>query len=223
MLVTGFNITLKHGKEVAKLYVDSWNEVVNGELDEVTFNKKDVKNLKEASTKSKIFEAYNKIIDLKTAVLFSSACKAGAIEANMSGDILNVFSNYGREIGRAYQLADDLVDLANGEMIDSVIVPLLNRLEHKKIKIGTMEKREIKKEFLKNQDKIQEKREIKKEFLKNQDKIQEFYIAEIKKHVRKAEELGKSEAIPSSPYKDMLTDAPTYIINRMLREINVTI
>ncbi len=206
MLVTGFNITLKHGKEVAKLYVDSWNEVVNGELDEVTFNKKDVKNLKEASTKSKIFEAYNKIIDLKTAVLFSSACKAGAIEANMSGDILNVFSNYGREIGRAYQLADDLVDLANGEMIDSVIVPLLNRLEHKKIKIGTMEKREIKKEFL-----------------KNQDKIQEFYIAEIKKHVRKAEELGKSKAIPSSPYKDMLTDAPTYIINRMLREINITI
>ena len=206
MLVTGFNITLKHGKEVAKLYVDSWNEVVNGELDEVTFNKKDVKNLKEASTKSKIFEAYNKIIDLKTAVLFSSACKAGAIEANMSGDILNVFSNYGREIGRAYQLADDLVDLANGEMIDSVIVPLLNRLEHKKIKIGLMEKREIKKEFL-----------------KNQDKIQEFYIAEIKKHVRKAEELGKSKAIPSSPYKDMLTDAPTYIINRMLREINVTI
>jgi len=206
MLVTGFNITLKHGKEVAKLYVDSWNEVVNGELDEVTFNKKDVKNLKEASTKSKIFEAYNKIIDLKTAVLFSSACKAGAIEANMSGDILNVFSNYGREIGRAYQLADDLVDLANGEMIDSVIIPLLNRLEHKKIKIGVMEKREIKKEFL-----------------KNQDKIQEFYIAEIKKHVRKAEELGKSEAIPSSPYKNMLTDAPTYIINRMLREINVTI
>ena len=206
MLVTGFNITLKHGKEVAKLYVDSWNEVVNGEIDEVDFNKNDVKNLKKSPTKSKIFEAYSKIIDLKTAVLFSSACKAGAMEANMSGDILTVFSKYGREIGLAYQLADDLVDLANGEMIDSVIIPLLNRLEKKKIKIGSMEKKEIKKQFL-----------------KNQDKIKEFYIDEIRKHVKKAEELGKSNMIPSSPYKNLLTDAPTYIINRMLREINVTI
>jgi geranylgeranyl pyrophosphate synthase len=205
MLATGFNITLKHGKDVAKLYIESWNQVVNGELDEVTFNRKDMKTLKNTPTKSKIFEAYNKIIDLKTAVLFSSACKAGAIEADMTGDILKVFADYGREIGLAYQLADDLVDLANGEMIDSVIIPLLNRLGQK-IKVGATREREIKKEFA-----------------KNKDKIEEFYICEIKKHIRKAEELGNSEIIPYSPYKGLLTDAPTYIINRMLKQINVTI
>lgn len=206
MLITGFGIALKHGKEIAKLYIDSWNEIVNGELDEVTFNKKDIKNLKETSTKSQIFEAYYKIINLKTAVLFSSACKAGAIEADMSGDILKVFADYGREIGLAYQLADDLVDLANGEMIYSVIIPMLNKLENKITRIGTLKKRKIKKKFA-----------------ENKDKIQEFYIEEIKKHVRKAEELGKSKLIPSSPYKDLLTDAPAYITNRMLKEINVTI
>ena len=173
MLVTGFNIALKHGKDVAKLYVDSWNEIINGEIDEVNFNKKDIKELQKTSTKSQIFKAYNKIIDLKTAVLFSSACKAGAIEADMSGDILKVFADYGREVGLAYQLADDLVDLANGEMIDSVIIPLLNRLDRTVTGIGTLKKREIQKKFA-----------------ENKDKILEFYTEEIRKHDRKAEELS---------------------------------
>ena len=205
MLVSGFNIALRHGKQAAELYIDSWNELVNGEIDEVNINKKST-NLKKMSTKEQIFAAYNKIIDLKTAALFSSACKAGALEADMAGDILKVFSDYGREIGLAYQLADDLVDLANGEMIDSVIIPLLNRLENKKVKIG----------FLK-------KREIKRKFAKNKDKIQEYYIEEINKHVRNAEEISKSDLIPQSSYKDILGSAPVYIINKMLKEINITV
>jgi len=206
MLSTGFNIALKHGKDFAKLYVDSWEEVVNGEIDEVTFNKDDAKHLDEFSLKSQIFKAYEKIIDFKTAALFSSACKAGALEANMSGDILKVFSDYGREIGLAYQLADDLVDLANGEMIDSVIIPLLNKIENKTSKI-----------------KILEKREIKRKFKRNQEKIKNFYIDEIKKHIKKAKQLARSDVIPESTYKKLLNEAPDYIINRMLMEINVTI
>lgn len=206
MLALGFHIALKHGREIAKLYVDSWNEVVNGEIDEVNFNKNGIKNLKESPTKSAIFEAYNRIIDLKTASLFSSACKAGALEANMTGDILQVFADYGREIGLAYQLADDLVDLVKGEMIDSVIVPLLNRLENK-----PMKKTPIKKWWMKHK------------FIKKQEKIKELYITEIKKHVKKAQELSKSNKIPESHYKKLLTDAPSYIINKMLKEINITI
>ena len=204
MLAHGFDIALSHGKEVAKLYVDSWNEVVNGELNEVEYNTNGMKI--ESATKSAIFQAYNKIIDLKTAALFASACKAGALEADMTGDILKIFSQYGREIGLAYQLADDLVDLANGEMIDSVVVPLLNKIESKTSKIGSLKKFEIKRKFA-----------------KNKDKIQEFYIEEIKNHVKKAEELSKMDLIPQSKYKNMMIDAPTYIINRMLAEINITI
>jgi geranylgeranyl pyrophosphate synthase len=203
MLAYGFDIALSHGKEVAKLYVDSWNEVVSGEIDEVEFNNNGSRKF--MSAKEQIFEAYYKIIDLKTAALFSSACKAGALEADMAGDILKVFSNYGREIGLAYQLADDLVDLAHGEMIDSVIIPILNRLENRP-KIGTLKKREIKKLFA-----------------KNEQKIKKFYINEIRRHVKNAEELSNSKLIPKSSYKKLMSEAPTYIINRMLSEINVTI
>lgn len=202
MLAIGFGIALKHGKEVAKLYVDSWNEVVNGEIDEVDFNK----NSREINSKNTIFEAYNRIIDLKTASLFSSACKAGALEADVTGDILKVFSNYGREIGFAYQLADDLVDLAKGEMIDSVIIPLLNRLENKTLKKTSLKRWGIKRRFT-----------------KNKNDIQQLYLNEIKKHVKNAQELSQSKDIPQSRYKELLTEAPPYIINKMLREINITI
>jgi len=205
MLVHGFDIALSHSKEVAKLYVDSWNEVVNGEIDEVDFNVKGKKS-KEMPSKSHMFEAYNKIIDLKTAALFASACQAGALEADMKGDILRVFGAYGREIGLAYQLADDLVDLENGEMIDSVIIPLLNRMDNKKIKLGALKQWELKRKFA-----------------KNKDKIQKIYVDEIKKHLKNAKELSKSDMIPKSSYKDMLIDAPNYIINKMLGEINLSI
>jgi len=206
LLAIGFNIALSHGDEFAKLYVDTWNNVLSGELDEVTFNKQDVVDITETSTKSSIFEVYTKIIDMKTASLFSSACKAGAIEADMAGDILKVFADYGREIGLAYQLADDMVDLANGEMIDSVIIPLLNKLENKTITTNSLTKRHIGKIIV-----------------KHSSTIQEIYLDEIKNHVQKAEELSKLDVIPESPYKKLLTDAPAYIINKMLEKITITI
>lgn len=202
MLAIGFQIALKHGKEFAKLYVDSWNEVVNGEIIEINFEN----SFKKLKDKSSIFESYNKIIDLKTATLFASACEAGALEANMSGDILRVFREYGREIGLAYQLADDLVDLSRGEMIDTVVLPLLNKLEDKSFK-GTILSRWL----------------IKRKFAKNEKKIKELYIKSIEDHVRKAEEIGKSDIIPNSKYKELLIHAPSYIINKMLKEVNITI
>ena len=207
MLAIGFNIALSHGEKIAQLYSDTWNEILCGELKEVNFNQNDIKNgTNELSTKSKIFSEYNKIINMKTASLFSSACMAGAIEADASGEILTILADYGREIGLAYQLADDLVDLDKGEMIDSVVVPLLTRLENKTIDNDSLKMKAIK---------------IK--LAKNSSKIKQLYLEEIKRHVLKAEKLSKSDIIPPSPYKNLLTDAPAYITNSMLKEMNITI
>jgi len=207
MLAIGFDIALSHGEKNAKLYIDTWNEILNGELKEVNYNKKNIENnSNEISTKSKIFSEYNKIINMKTASLFSSACKAGAIEADASGPILTILADYGREIGLAYQLADDFVDLEKGELIDTVVVPLLTRLENK-----TFDNNSLKMKY------------IRKKLAKNSSKIKQLYVEEIKRHVKKAEELSKSEIIPPSPYKDLLTEAPVYIINKMLKEINFAI
>ena len=211
MLSIGFNIALSHGEKFAKLYVDTWDEVLNGEMREVDYDEdygdNAIKNDTDGITsKSKIFKEYFKIINMKTASLFSSACKAGAIEAEASGEILDILASYGREIGLAYQLADDLVDLENGEMIDSVIIPLLTRLENKTVDNNSLKVKSIRKKIA-----------------KNSSKIKQLYIDEIKRHVKKAENLSRSETIPSSPYKDLLMKAPSYIANRMLKEINVEI
>ncbi|MDH7517929.1 MAG: polyprenyl synthetase family protein [Candidatus Thermoplasmatota archaeon] len=207
MLAIGLDIALRHGEKIAKLYTDTWNEILNGELKEINFNKKDIQNNgSKEITKSKIFNEYYKIINMKTASLYSSACKAGAIEANANGQILTTLEEYGREIGLAYQLADDLVDLENGEILDSVIVPLLNRLDKDTVDNNSLEINSLK-------EKLAE----------NSSKIKQFYINEIKKHVNKATGLSKSDTIPNSPYKDMLIEAPKYIINKMLKEINIAI
>ncbi len=203
MLSVGFDIALSHGKEIAKIYVDSWNNVVTGEMIEIKINKdKNHLNI----SKERILDLYYKIIDLKTAVLFSSSCKTGSLEANVDGKVMNLLGDYGREIGLAYQLADDFVDLVKGELLDSVILPLLNHIEDKKTNIG----------FLK-------KRETKKFFDKNKDKIENFYIENIKKHIKKAEYISKSKDIPDSEYKKLLNEAPSHIINRMLFEIDVSV
>ena len=207
MLAIGFNLALSHGDKIAQLYVDTWDEILNGELKEVNFNKEEIHNNgNDISSKSKIFSEYNKIINMKTASLFASACKAGAMEAEATGPILNILSDYGREVGLSYQLADDLVDLENGEMIDSVIIPLLTRLENKTI----------------NDDSLKLKT-IRRKLERNKGKIKELYIEEITRHVRKAEKLSRSDIIPPSPYKELLTMAPTFFINAMLREIGITI
>ncbi len=210
MLSIGFNIALSHGDKIAKLYVDTWDEVLNGELEEVEYNASEDADSSDNgfgfSSKSKIFNEYYKIINMKTASLFSSACKAGAIEAEATGEILDVLADYGREIGLAYQLADDLVDLENGEMIDSVIIPLLTRLENKTVSCNSLRIKVIQKKLS-----------------KHSEEIKELYLEEIKRHMDRAKELSKSDLIPPSHFKELLQEAPDYIINRMLKEINVSV
>lgn len=208
MLSIGFNIALTHGEQIAELYVDTWNEVLNGELEEVEYNATEYEDEESTglSSKSRIFKEYFKIINLKTASLFSSACKAGGIEAKADGPILDILADFGREIGLAYQLADDLVDLENGEMIDSVIIPLLTRLEDKKVDCNSIRVKTIRRKLA-----------------KNADEIKELYIKEIKRHLKRAQKLSKSYLIPESEYKMLLMKAPSFIINRMLAEINITL
>jgi geranylgeranyl pyrophosphate synthase len=204
MLTVGFDIALTHGEDFARLYVDSWDETLSGEIDEVDFNRGVIKNSKGITNESKFFNEYLKIIDQKTATLFSSACKAGAIEANMTGDILNVFTDYGREVGIAYQLADDLVDLTKGGLINNAIISLIHKFEDK-IRSASLNKSK------------------KKDSKKQPFEIKPFFICEIKKHVKKAENLSNSELFPPSKYKNLLNELPSYIVNKFLKEINLTI
>ena len=62
---------------------------------------------------------------MKTASLFAAACRAGAIEAKASPKLINLMREYGAEVGIAYQLADDLVDILNGKFEEGLIMPII--------------------------------------------------------------------------------------------------
>lgn len=51
---------------------------------------------------------YEKIIYLKTGVLFGAACELGAIAAKADSGLQRAWRGYGLKIGEAYQIADDL-------------------------------------------------------------------------------------------------------------------
>lgn len=60
-------------------------------------------------------EDYFKMIVKKTGVLLSAALEGGAIIAKANDDIIKMLRVYGRNIGPAFQIKDDLLDLTEGK------------------------------------------------------------------------------------------------------------
>jgi octaprenyl-diphosphate synthase len=62
-------------------------------------------------------ETYIDIINLKTAALFSAATKTGACLAKNNEKEKNALESYGKNIGLAFQIADDALDYYSKEII----------------------------------------------------------------------------------------------------------
>ncbi len=56
---------------------------------------------------------YMKVIDAKTAALFASATEVGAVIAGQDKTTRNALASYGRNLGIAFQLADDALDYSD--------------------------------------------------------------------------------------------------------------
>jgi octaprenyl-diphosphate synthase len=62
-------------------------------------------------------EEYFRIIELKTATLFAIAAELGAKLNNAPTGQVEALTNFGRDLGAAYQIYDDCVDLAGRESL----------------------------------------------------------------------------------------------------------
>jgi octaprenyl-diphosphate synthase len=58
---------------------------------------------------------YLDIIDGKTAELTACCCRLGALYSGASPEVVDSLSRYGRRLGMAFQIADDLLDLVGEE------------------------------------------------------------------------------------------------------------
>ena len=60
---------------------------------------------------------YYKIIEMKTAALFAAACELGAFINEAAPEVISALRTFGLRLGTAYQIYDDVVDLAGDEAI----------------------------------------------------------------------------------------------------------
>ena len=81
------------------------NRVCEGELHQIT--ERGNLDLRE--------NEYLDIIDGKTAELTACCCRLGALYAGADDDTVERFASYGRCLGLAFQIADDLLDLVGNE------------------------------------------------------------------------------------------------------------
>ncbi len=65
---------------------------------------------------------YIKVIENKTAALFEASSKIGAILGKGNEQQINALANYGRLLGIAYQIHDDLFDYNNEERLFNILV-----------------------------------------------------------------------------------------------------
>ncbi len=65
---------------------------------------------------------YIKVIENKTAALFEASSKIGAILGKGDEQEINALANYGRLLGIAYQIHDDLFDYNNEERLFNILV-----------------------------------------------------------------------------------------------------
>lgn len=200
MINEAFRISLRHGKKNAQIFLDSWNEAVTGQILDIDITAK-IKEFIKGKNLEEIVKEYFNIINLKTASLFSVACRAGAIEAKAPDDLIENMAKYGREVGIAYQLADDLVDMLNGKLDDSIMLAVA------RIK-GEVKEIDDLKDLLKSVDR---------------DLIKNLYVKEIKMHIEKAQKIVSSEKRINPDYVEILKEAPVYIVNKMLESVGVVI
>ena len=210
MISRAFRISLAHGIENAQIFLDTWDETLMGQLKDIDFNAH-LEDIINGENPTKLIKEYFKIIEMKTASLFATACRAGAIEAKAPPELIHLMREYGREVGLAYQLADDLVDIVMGKIEEGIIMPIIRAY-------GEKLDPEIVKKLKENGTEI-----VEEALRRNGLDLKEIYKEEIKKHVERAIELASSPLIPDTVYKELLKEAPRYIVNAMISNINMVI
>lgn len=68
------------------------------------------------------FDDYLKVIEYKTAVAFQAASRIGAIIGKGSEEEIESLTEYGKNIGIAYQIRDDLLDWKNEDKLFNLLI-----------------------------------------------------------------------------------------------------
>lgn len=101
LFVLGFGLAGRCDEQIVDRMMETCANIASGEL--LQFN-----HIGDLGTTP---EDYYAIIDGKTAGPFASACACAGMLAGAPEDLVETLSEFGWEVGRAFQLVDDLLDL----------------------------------------------------------------------------------------------------------------
>ena len=162
-------------------------------------------------------KTYFKIIEGKTAELFSAACETGAMIATSNLNQIKSFKSYGKSIGICFQLIDDYLDYMGDKKIMGKLIgndffnskltyPIIITLNE-----GTYSEKEKIENLFKKKQKTQNDLKLILEILDNNNALKKTKIEAIKWSKKAKEEIQK---IPRNPITILLQELADSIISR---------
>ena len=162
-------------------------------------------------------KTYFKIIEGKTAELFSAACETGAMIATSNLNQIKSFKSYGKSIGICFQLIDDYLDYMGDKKIMGKLIgndffnskltyPIIITLNE-----GTNSEKEKIEKLFKKKQKTKNDLKLILEILDNNNALKKTKIEAIKWSKKAKEEIQK---IPQNPITILLQELADSIISR---------
>lgn len=160
-------------------------------------------------------DSYFSIINKKTASLLQASAEVGVMTTNTNSEHLDSLSQFGLNLGLAFQIKDDILDFNN----QNTGKPIGNDIREKKITLPLIY-------FLNDQS--EEKRKEILELIKKDDKTDEeaqglidvvssgVYLDIAQKKVEKYSNISKEHLskLPDSKHKEGLLELVDYLLNR---------
>lgn len=101
-------VEVKEDMDLVRKVLDTGYQICAGELDELATPSPSL-------TTEQMAARYYRTIDRKTAILFGLACESGVQLVRGSSRLTYALGRYGRKLGQAFQVMDDLFDVLRSE------------------------------------------------------------------------------------------------------------
>lgn len=211
MFTKAIRLGSNSGKKEAQEVAEAMEAVLSGAMKEISIGE----FFKDAVSGSVADKFYYHMIGLKTAGLFKSAGRFGAMTSTDKMCIVNTFGDYGYSLGVAYQIADDLADIIR--MGSGTKEPELGNVISVIPAVFNYSKQNIKKmPFIMMAGRISIDSVLEMvTSLDMSDKMKD----DIKKYIGESVELIETFDIQNEK-SDLLKAFPKYCINQMLLEVD---
>ncbi len=208
LYMTSFRLALgERHFQVLDVLIEATRKMVEGELIQLSFNG----NLDITE------EQHMEISERKTAFLFSACSQLGGILGQLPAEKVEKMRRYGLNVGRAFQLVDDVLDLTSDE--NTLGKPVGSDLKEGKptlpliyiMRDGKPEHRDLVRAALRENAPTEEQKDV---IIKL---VREYGTAERvlnKAHAYAEEAKSCLEDFPASTARDALLSIPDYIVER---------